>query len=567
MLLEKFSEIKYIKQDYDSYESTFNQVLDMFENASTPEEQRDAIIRMNKLSDEFSTNSSLVYIRHSINTLDPFYEKEQEELDHIRPKIQNLDLRYHKALSTCKFKNELIKVYGNQLFDKVALTEKTISSNIIAELQEENRLVSEYDKLIASASIMFEGEERNLSGFAPFMQSTDRSMRKRATDTRWAWYATNNENLDNIFDKLVKIRHAIALKLGYKNFIEMGYARMGRTDYGAEQVATFRESIFKNMVPIAIKLKERQCKRLGLERLEYYDQSFMYTSGNATPKGDPDWILENGKKMYNELSEETKEFFNFMTTHELMDLVNKKGKQSGGYCTYLPVYKAPFIFSNFNGTSHDIDVLTHEAGHAFQAYNSRDFEVSEYYWATSEVSEIHSMSMEFFTWNWMESFFKEDTAKYKFEHLAGALNFIPYGTAVDEFQHEIYENPQMTPKERNQTWRKIEKKYLPFRNYDGIEYLEEGGFWQQQAHIFASPFYYIDYVLAQVCAFQLWVRMQTQFSDTWKDYVSLCKAGGSKPFLELLKIANLKSPFEDQTINETTQKIIQWLDQQEDSKF
>jgi M3 family oligoendopeptidase len=567
MLQVKFAEIEYKKQSFEEYEATFKILLESFEKADTLDVQKDAMRKINELSNEFSTNSSLVYIRHSIDTRDEFYEKEQIHLDEIGPKIQNLGMQYHEALTKSKFRKELIDIYGVQLFDKASLSSKVINDTIIQELQEENRLVTEYDKLIASASILFEGEERNLSGFSPFMQSTDRNMRKKATDTRWGWYATNKEKLDEIFDKLVKVRHTIALKLGYNNFTEVGYARMGRTDYGANEVAGFRDSIHKNIVPLVVSLKERQRKRLGLDRLEYYDQSFMYNSGNPTPKGDPDWILENGKKMYNELSPETKEFFSFMTEHELMDLVNKKGKQSGGYCTFLPTYKAPFIFSNFNGTSHDIDVLTHEAGHAFQVYNSKDFEVSEYFWSTSESAEIHSMSMEFFTWQWMELFFKEDTNKYKFEHLAGSLNFLPYGTAVDEFQHEIYSNPEMTPDDRNKTWREIEKKYLPFRNYDGIEYLNNGGFWQQQAHIFASPFYYIDYVLAQVCAFQFWVRMQTDFKDAWKDYVILCKAGGSKPFLELVKLANLKSPFEESTIKNTIDIITDWLNKQDDSNY
>jgi M3 family oligoendopeptidase len=567
MLQVKFSEIEYKKQNFEDYEAQFKNLLASFEKADTLDVQKDAMRKINELSNEYSTNSSLVYIRHSIDTRDEFYEKEQNYLDEIGPKVQNLGMQYHEALTKSKFRKELIDTYGVQLFDKASLSSKVINDTIIQELQEENRLVTEYDKLIASASILFEGEERNLSGFSPFMQSTDRNMRKKATDTRWGWYASNKEKLDEIFDKLVKVTHTIALKLGYNSFTEVGYARMGRTDYGSNEVAGFRDSIHKNIVPLVLSLKERQRKRLGLDRLEYYDQSFMYNSGNPTPKGNPDWILENGKKMYNELSPETKEFFSFMTDHELMDLVNKKGKQSGGYCTFLPTYKAPFIFSNFNGTSHDIDVLTHEAGHAFQVYNSKDFEVSEYFWSTSESAEIHSMSMEFFTWQWMELFFKEDTNKYKFEHLAGSLNFLPYGTAVDEFQHVIYSNPEMTPDERNKTWREIEKKYLPFRNYDGIEYLDNGGFWQQQAHIFASPFYYIDYVLAQVCAFQFWVRMQSDFNDAWKDYVILCKAGGSKPFLELVKLANLKSPFEESTIKNTIDIITDWLNKQDDSNY
>jgi M3 family oligoendopeptidase len=375
------------------------------------------------------------------------------------------------------------------------------------------------------------------------------------------------EKLDDIYDKLVTLRHQIALKLGYKNFTELGYARMRRSDYSAKEISAFRDNMFKYIVPIVNELKERQRQRLGYAKLEYYDQAFMYQSGNPTPKGDPDWILNHGKTMYNELSPETKTFFDFMTSHELLDLVNKKGKMGGGYCTYLPSYQAPFIFSNFNGTSHDIDVLTHEAGHAFQVYNSRHFEVNEYYWPTSESAEIHSMSMEFFTWKWMSLFFEEDAEKYKFEHLAGSMNFIPYGTVVDEFQHRVYAEPTLTPAERRAVWREIEKKYLPYRDYTGIPYLENGGFWHGQAHIFASPFYYIDYVLAQLCAFQFWIRMQEDFEGAWKDYVNLCKAGGSKSFLSLVKLANIDSPFEEETIISTAAKIKKWLDAIDDKKF
>ncbi|TCL49249.1 M3 family oligoendopeptidase [Thermolongibacillus altinsuensis] len=365
----------------------------------------------------------------------------------------------------------------------------------------------------------------------------------------------------------MKVRTNMAKKLGFENFVELGYARLGRTDYNAEMVAKFREQVKEFIVPIAVKLRERQQERIGVDKLKYYDEAFAFKTGNPTPKGDAKWIIENGKKMYQELSPETDEFFRFMIDHELMDLVAKKGKASGGYCTYIENYKAPFIFSNFTGTSSDIDVLTHEAGHAFQVYESRHFEIPEYNWPTLEACEIHSMSMEFFTWPWMELFFKEDTEKYKFNHLSSALLFLPYGVAVDEFQHFVYENPDITPAERKQAWREIEKKYMPTRDYDGNDYLERGGFWQRQSHIYTTAFYYIDYTLAQICAFQFWKRSRENYKEAWNDYVKLCREGGSKPFTELVRVANLISPFEDGCVQSVVGEIECWLNSVDDKQL
>jgi M3 family oligoendopeptidase len=334
---------------------------------------------------------------------------------------------------------------------------------------------------------------------------------------------------------------------------------MTRTDYDADMVAAFRKQVKEEVVPLVTRLKERQRERLGLEKLNYYDENFHFRTGNAIPKGDGEWIIENGKRMYQELSPETNQFFNYMIDNDLMDLVAKKGKESGGYCTFIEDYKAPFIFSNFNGTSGDIDVLTHEAGHAFQVYRSRDLDIPEYYWPTYEACEIHSMSMEFLTWPWMELFFKEDTEKYKFSHLSGALIFLPYGVAVDEFQHFVYENPNASPVERKQAWRKIEMEYLPHRDYEGNEFLEHGGYWQRQSHIYQSPFYYIDYTLAQICAFQFWKRSTEKDETAWEDYLNLCQLGGSKSFLDLVESANLKSPFVDGTVQSVVKVIDEWL--------
>lgn len=563
----KFSEYTYVRPDAKQIEQRFKQLISSFEAAESFEQQDRIMSDINKLRSEFDTQAQLVSIRHSINTNDEFYKAEQEYMDEVGPVIQEYITDYYRALVNSKFRAELEQKWGIQLFQLAEKMLKTFSPEIIEDLQLENKLSTEYSQLIASAKVPFEGEERTLAQLTPFELSTDRDMRKRASEAKFAFMAENEAKFDRIYDDLVKVRTKIAKKLGYENFVQLGYDRMCRTDYNAEMVANFRAQVLEYIVPVATKLKERQRKRIDVEQMCYYDESFNFKSGNATPKGDPDWIVENGAKMYAELSPEINEFFSFMRENDLMDLVSKKGKQSGGYCTFLSEYGAPFIFSNFNGTSGDIDVLTHEAGHAFQVYESRHFEVPEYNWPTYEAAEIHSMSMEFFTWPWMELFFQEDTEKYKFAHLSGALLFIPYGVSVDEFQHFVYSNPEATPAERKAAWREIEQKYLPHRNYEGNDYLERGGFWQKQGHIYQSPFYYIDYTLAQLCAFQFWKRMNENWKSAWADYLKLCRAGGSKSFTGLVQVAGLISPFENGCIASVIGDIENWLNGVDDASL
>ena len=561
----KFSEYAYIRSDAKQIEQQMKRLISSFEAAESFEQQDDIMSDINKLRNEFDTQVQLVSIRHSIDTNDEFYKAEQEYMDEVVPVIQEYITDYYRALVNSKFRSELEQKWGIQLFQLAEKMLKTFSPEIIEDLQLENKLSTEHSQLIASAKIPFEGEERTLAQLTPFELSTDRDMRKRASEARFGFMAENEAKFDRIYDDLVKVRTKIAKKLGYENFVQLGYDRMCRTDYDANMVANFRAQVLEHIVPAAMKLIERQRKRIGVDKMYYYDESFKFKTGNAAPKGDPEWILENGAKMYQELSPEMNEFFTFMCENELMDLVSKKGKQSGGYCSFLSEFGAPFIFSNFNGTSHDIDVLTHEAGHAFQVYESRHFEVPEYNWPTYEAGEIHSMSMEFFTWPWMELFFQEDTEKYKFAHLAGGLQFIPHGVSGDEFQHFVYSNPEATPAERKAVWRDIEKRYLPHRDYEGNDYLERGGFWQKQGHIYQSPFYYIDYTLAQLCAFQFWKRMNEDWKSAWADYLKLCRAGGSQSFTGLVQVAGLISPFEDGCIASVIGDIENWLNKVDDT--
>lgn len=555
----KFKDFTYERPNYDLTKETLTTLIKKLNDSNSIQEQKGIIHEINSIRNHISSMSSIANIRHTINTEDEFYDKENEYWDEISPLYQELDSQFYEVMVNHNNKNQLLEEYGSQFFKLMENSLKTFSSEIIEDLQEENKEISKYVKLLASAKILFDGKERNLSGMTPFILSKDRTIRKAAQEAKSTFFINNEKRFDEIFDNLVKIRVKIAHKLGFENFIELGYLRMNRVDYDSKMVESFRKQVIESIVPLASTLYKKQRERLGLDSLKYYDEKFEFNDGNPTPKGDSNWIIEQGKKMYHELSPQTGEFIDFMTDNDLMDLITKKGKAGGGYCTFIPDYKSPFIFSNFNGTSGDIDVLTHETGHAFQVYRSSWIEIPELLWATYESSEIHSMSMEFFTWNWMEKFFKEDTNKYKYLHLSSAIKFIPYGVLVDHFQHKIYENPDLTPNERKNIWRELEKIYKPHSDYSENPFLEKGTWWFQQAHIFEMPFYYIDYTLAQICALQFWKKMNKDYKESWNDYLNLCYEGGTKSFLNLLKVAKLKSPFEDGCVKDIIVDVENYL--------
>ncbi len=561
--MTKFSEMKYARPDFDRVYAELKALLGQLEGAKTREAFFAALKELDRQGRALATQATLCQIRHTINTKDEFYTAEQDVMDEALPRFQEIATETARVTLDSPYREEVAKAYGPHLLEKFEVQLKTFRPEIVPDLVEENKLSSEYEKLMASAQIEFEGEKRNLSGLIPFMESTDRGMRKRANDAHWNWIASHQETLDGLYGKLVRVRQRIAEKLGYKNFIPVAYARMGRTDWTPEDAKVYRAQIVESVVPLTQKLYREQAGRIGIPDMKNYDYQLEFLSGNPKPQGGETYLVSHAKAMYRELSPETDEFFGVMTGQELMDLTTRPGKANGGYMTFLPDYKVPFIFSNFNGTSGDVDVLTHEAGHAFQGWLQRDVELSAISDYTSEVAEIHSMSMEFFTHPWMEGFFGPDTEKYYYSHVVDALKFLPYGASIDEFQEWVYENVDAAPAQRRAKYREIEKKYLPHLDYDGLDFLENGGRWQKQLHVYLYPFYYLDYTLSQVCAFQYFVWDMKEHEKAWNSYLTLCRESGRLPFKQLVPKAGLKSPFVNGTIAEVTpalEKFLDWLD-------
>ncbi len=556
---EKLSDMKYERADLKKAVKELKRLSELQKDAVSTAEQLKLHQNYYHINDRVVTMAVLAYFRHSVNTRDEYYDKENAYYDENMPEYDLWNMKYHEVLYHSPYRKELEKVFGRVTFKNIELRIKSASPELVEMQQEENRLVSEYEKLLASAEFEWDGKKLSMSELERYQKDADRNIRHRAWNELQEFFSANGQRLDELYDALVKNRDGQAKKLGYKNYVELGYHRMRRNCYSSEDVAKFREAIKKYWLPLAFKLQEKRRQRIGVEKLHIEDNNLYYKEGNPCPQGTPEQILQNGLKMYEELSPETAVFMKKMIEQEMFDVLSRPGKQQGGYMEFLPEPRMPLIFANFNGTSGDVDVITHECGHAFQGYLAGQDDVREHWDITMETAETHSMSMEFFTDPWMELFFGEDASGFRRMQLEDAVCFIPYGCMVDEFQQIIYEYPELTPKQRHEVWRRLEKQYRPYLDPGDMEYFKKGGFWQKQHHIYSLPFYYIDYCLAQVCALQYKVMMEDDYQRAWQSYLKLCKMSATGYFTEMIQQVGLKNPLKEECIAELAQQLEEYI--------
>ena len=512
--------------------------------------------RMLKLLLRYSSNASLCYIRYSCNTADEYYVKEHEYFDEIGPEVSALLTEISNALLASPYRAELEKVLGPVYFRYREVESKAMSPEIVEDMIEENKLCSEYSKLMAGLEFQFRGETYSRAALAGFFKDDDRETRKEAYEVFGKKMLEVAPQLDDIYDRMVKVRDKMAKKLGYKNFIELGYYRMNRVSYGQKEVETFRKNVLESWVPANSRLRLENAKDLGLDKYMFYDDGVIIPGGDPRPTGGKEEIFQAAREMYHEMSDESAAFIDLMLDNDAFDVDARKNKWGGGYCSEIAQYKQPFILANFNGTAGDVDVMTHEAGHAFNAFLIADNKFAlEIGCGGMETAETHSMSMEYFAWKYIHKFFGEDAKKYKYMHALENFSFIPYGTMVDAFQHIVYENPEMTPAQRNEAWLELERKFRPHIQLEGIPFIEEGRRWQYQMHIYESPFYYIDYCLAQTAAFGFLLASQEDYDGAYARYIRLMKQGGETYYEELLKEAEIPSPFQEGALQTLAEKV------------
>lgn len=558
----KFSDMPYTRPDFDALKAELEGLCDQLRAAESYEQAKAAFLKKEELLRHVETLGTLVHVRHSIDTRDEFYNAEEELWNAVEPELEEYIQSWTMALLESPFRAEFSAEYGELMFINAEIALKTFSPDIIPQLQKENELAQQYEKLLASAQIPFEGGVYTLSQLTPFKSGADDGQRLAAWKAEGQWYKDNQAEFDRLYDELVKLRDEMGKKLGYEGYTTLGYYRMGRNCYTKEDVERFRAAVRDYVVPVAAEIYKKQAERLGAAYpMSFADAALEFRSGNPRPQGSPDEILREGVAFYEALSPESGEFFKGMVDMHLLDVLSTEGKQSGGYCTSLPDYGMPFIFANFNGTQGDIEVITHEAGHGFAAWLNRDRIPMSNVWPSMEACEVHSMSMEFFGESWADRFFGADSRKFLYSHLAGALTFIPYGTMVDHFQHEVYARPEMTPAERHAVWKELLGVYMPWLKLDGdIPFYADGEGWQRQHHIYSSPFYYIDYCLAQTVSLEFWAMLQDDKDEAWRRYMAYALQGGSETFTKLLSNAGLESPFDERCLKKVCAKAAEALD-------
>ena len=493
---------------------------------------------------ELEQEASIAYARFSQDTACEKSKADKSFFDDIEPDLKAMHQAIIRRLVNSEHRSVLEKRFGRHVFDGWELELTTFDPIIADDQREISRLCNRYKELMASVRVNFEGREWTLSTIRARTGDASRDTRKGSQVAMQESLLPHVEEFDSLYDRLTKVRHGLASKMDYQSYTPLGYANMGRTDYGPDQVANFRDQVREHLVPLCSKIWTQRGRNLGVDRLAFWDESVRDTQGEPCPKGDRAWMVKQATGMFDSMGPEFGRFFRLLETHELMDLDSREGKQGGGFCMDLAALKVPFIFANFAGTQADVKVFTHECGHAYQNWKASQVQpLLEYRWPTSEAAEIHSMGLEFLTHPYMDLFFGDDAQRFRDGHLEGALLFIPYGCAIDHFQHLVYANPSASGDDRAEMWKECERLYLPHRNYAELPLYEGGRFWQRQRHIYLYPFYYIDYCLAQTVALQLWHGATIDRPGTMERYEELCRLGGSLAFTELLQKVDFRSPF------------------------
>lgn len=538
----KLSAMPYARPDLAALAAATEAHRRAFAAAATPEAQLDVIKAWDRDAIRFDTARSLAGLRYQCDTRSPETKAEREFFDENGPQFVELRHAFLRDACASPHRPALERLMGGHAFRSWDRELTSYDPAIAEDKRAEARLCREYTELMAEIRVSFDGKSLSLSQAGGYFGDADRAVRKGIQQARFAALGEHREKLDALYDELVALRNGMGRKMGHEGYVPLAYILRGR-DYAPGDVATFRKQVREILVPLASRVRRKHAAALGVTDYGFHDTFVRDALGVPKPKGGPEWMLARAGEMFGKLGPDFAEFWDLMLRCELLDLEAREGKAGGGFCTDLAEHGVPFVFANFNGTADDVDVFTHECGHAFQSWRSmKEQWLSDYHGPTADAAEIHSMGLEMLCHPHAELFFQEDASRYRQGHLESAVLFIPYGTAIDEFQHEIYRQPTLTSSQRAELWRDLERTYLPERRYEGMPHAESGRFWQVQRHVYLYPFYYIDYCLAQSCALQFWKLARTDREAAMASYRRICDIGGSLPFKGIVQAAGLASP-------------------------
>jgi len=558
----KFNEMTYTRPDIDALLARCRELA--AKAAAAPD--GDALVRLyyeqSEAFAEYNTAANLANIHYTCDTRNAYWKAEQDFFDANGPAVTNASVEISRAFLANPHVDALTEKFGTTCVAGMKNAVLSMDDRTVELQQQFNALVSRYQQIYGGALVELDGKQLTIPQLGPYKEDLDPAVRRAAYEAEAGYFDAHRAELDELYGQIVQNLNAQARVMGYHDYSELSYVRMNRIGYGPEEIRKFRDQVANDVVPQLQKVMALRAKRTGIAHPAFTDLPILFRDGNPKPIPGYKARMDAARTMYHELSPETAEFIDFMQDNELFDVESRPGKMSGGYMTSLPSYKAPFIFANWNDTSGDVDVLTHECGHAFEGYVAeRDPAIpADLECPGMESAEIHSMAMEFLTAPWHHLLFGKDTDKYALLHAEDSFVFLAYGCEVDEFQHIMYQNPDLTPDERNAEWLKLEKKYRPWIDFDNLPFYGRGAGWQRQLHIYECPFYYIDYCLSTMAALQFFLLSLTDHKDAWARYLRLVRRAGTASYTELLETAGLKVPFEEGSIKGIAQQMTDWLE-------
>ena len=557
----KFNEMTYTRPDIDALLARCRVLA--AKAAAAPD--GDALVQLyyeqSEAFAEYNTAANLANIHYTCDTRDAYWKAEQDFFDANGPAVTNASVEISRAFLANPHVDALTEKFGSTCVAGMKNAVLSMDDRTVELQQQFNALVSRYQQIYGGALVELDGKQLTIPQLGPYKEDLDPAVRRAAYEAEAGYFDAHRAELDELYGQIVQNLNAQARVMGYHDYSELSYVRMNRIGYGPEEIRKFRDQVANDVVPQLQKVMALRAKRTGIAHPAFTDLPILFRDGNPKPIPGYKARMDAARTMYHELSPETAEFIDFMQDNELFDVESRPGKMSGGYMTSLPSYKAPFIFANWNDTSGDVDVLTHECGHAFEGYVAeRDPAIpADLECPGMESAEIHSMAMEFLTAPWHHLLFGQDTDKYALLHAEDSFVFLAYGCEVDEFQHIMYQNPDLTPDERNAEWLKLEKKYRPWIDFDNLPFYGRGAGWQRQLHIYEGPCYYIDYCLSTMAALQFFLLSLTDHKDAWARYLRLVRRAGTASYTELLETAGLKVPFEEGSIKGIAQQMSQWI--------
>jgi M3 family oligoendopeptidase len=500
----------------------------------------------NALKSYVDSEGSRIHYAQSKNMADSkLEESERYYREQITPASDDGNSQMLAALLKSKHQDAIGRRYGSHLLQQLATAVEPLA-HINSELRvKEGDLRNKYDKLVSEAEVTVDGKLVTLAVARSLSSSEDESIRREAFTASRGWFIEHHDEIAKIFDEMLHVRDQMGRNLGHKNFIPLGYLGMGRTDYGPEDAKRFRANVLKYAVPLSVRLTAMHAEELGTPTLKPWDAP--YRPSLTLPVGitPVETQLEKAQQVFDAISPRLAGHFRRMRNEGLIDLENRKAKRAGAFCTSFSDEGRAAILCNSTGNEEDVGTLMHEMGHAFQSWESQPIEAVDLQWPTSDGAEIHSMSMEFLSMKEMTVFFSPENAeKVRKGRWLDAVVLLCYICIVDEFQHWVYENPNVSIEDRDAAWNRIWDIYSPALDYTGLD-KEKAARWYMQGHIFASPFYYIDYAIAETGAMQIALMDAEDSTKAVDTYLKLCQLGGQKSILNIFSSAGMRSPFEE----------------------